>query len=72
MILENGFDIGQQCCFCGSNNRNEPYGYAGERCCSKCGYGGEGEKDFAFMAYKCWPVNYEEALKKLKECGAKI
>lgn len=46
------FDFGKQCCFCGANNQTDPIGYAGERCCSKCGKGGGGEPDEAQMAYK--------------------
>jgi len=48
----NPFDFATQCCFCGADNRNDPRGYAGERCCSKCGKGGSGEPDEPRMAYK--------------------
>lgn len=56
MILDNGFDTGKQCCFCGENNEDAPVGYAGERCCGACGWGGQGERDNQEMAYKNWPT----------------
>lgn len=48
------FDIGKQCCFCGANNQTSfrEWGYGGERFCSDCGRGGNGEPDLPFMAYK--------------------
>jgi hypothetical protein len=51
-LSEGQFDFGTRCCFCGADNRNDPIGYAGERCCSKCGKGGGGEPDEPRMAYK--------------------
>ena len=52
MILENGFDTGKFCCFCGADNSNQPRGYGGERGCGECGKGGEGQRDEKYMAYK--------------------
>ena len=52
MILTNGFDTAKFCCFCGANNERCECGYAGERDCSVCGKGGEGEPDEKRMAYK--------------------
>jgi hypothetical protein len=46
------FNVSKQCCFCGKNNEKDPIGYAGERCCSSCGKGGNGEPDEPIMAYK--------------------
>jgi hypothetical protein len=46
------FDFSNRCCFCGADNSGDQRGYAGERCCSECGHGGDGEPDLPFMAYK--------------------
>jgi hypothetical protein len=46
------FDFAHLCCFCGKDNRHDPKGYAGERCCHHCGHGGDGEPDLPNMAYK--------------------
>lgn len=46
------FDPRKQCCFCGNDNRKDIIGYAGERCCSTCGWGGDGEPDVPCMFYK--------------------
>jgi hypothetical protein len=52
------FDPGKQCFFCGANNELEPRGYAGERTCGECGFGGYGEPDNPSMFYKSalWEV----------------
>lgn len=47
------FDSSKQCFFCGADNRNEPFGYGGERTCGSCGCGGFGEPDKQKMAYRC-------------------
>lgn len=42
-----------QCCFCGAvHPKGEPMGYAGEKQCSECGKGGNGEPDEQGMFYK--------------------
>jgi hypothetical protein len=50
MILQ--FDPRRQCCWCGSDNTAGTEGYAGERGCPVCGWGGEGEADVPCMYYK--------------------
>jgi len=45
------FDFSTQCCFCGADNTDGCIGYAGERTCSTCGFGGNGEPDKPRMAY---------------------
>lgn len=50
-IYLSSFDATKYCCFCGAFNRNDPIGYAGERVCSKCGNGGQGERNLPNMAY---------------------
>jgi hypothetical protein len=51
-MAEIEFDGSRQCYFCGADNRDQHWGYGGERGCSQCGNGGEGEPDLPFMAYK--------------------
>ena len=46
------FSAARQCCWCGSDNRDGPVGYAGERTCRVCGWGGDGEPDVVCMFYK--------------------
>ncbi len=46
------FSATKQCCWCGSDNRNGVVGYAGERGCLVCGWGGEGDPDVPCMFYK--------------------
>lgn len=46
------FDPRKQCCWCGTDNQKGVNGYGGERCCSTCGWGGEGEPDVPCMFYK--------------------
>ena len=57
------FDAHKQCCFCGAYNENDVVGYGGERCCSTCGFGGEGEPDVPCMFYK---VNRQPNEKQFK------
>jgi hypothetical protein len=52
MVEPGQFDYAHLCCFCGEDNRDDPKGYAGERCCHHCGKGGDGEPDEPNMAYK--------------------
>jgi hypothetical protein len=46
------FDPRRQCHWCGSDNLDRTPGYAGERQCLTCGWGGEGEPDVPCMFYK--------------------
>jgi len=46
------FDATKQCCWCGCDNTKGTKGYAGERCCPTCGFGGDGEADVPCMFYK--------------------
>lgn len=46
------FSATRQCCWCGSDNTRGSVGYAGERMCPKCGWGGDGERDVPCMFYK--------------------
>jgi hypothetical protein len=46
------FSASRQCCWCGSDNRAGIVGYAGERHCPTCGWGGDGEPDVPCMFYK--------------------
>lgn len=46
------FDPRRQCCWCGSDNFRSVTGYAGERQCLTCGWGGDGEPDVPCMFYK--------------------
>jgi hypothetical protein len=46
------FDPRRQCCWCGSANFRTVTGYAGERQCLTCGWGGDGEPDVPCMFYK--------------------
>ncbi len=46
------FSAKRQCCWCGNDNRNGVPGYAGERGCPTCGWGGNGERDVPCMFYK--------------------
>lgn len=46
------FNATRQCCWCGSDNTSGTVGYAGERDCPRCGWGGDGEPDVPCMFYK--------------------
>lgn len=46
------FDPGKQCHWCGSERLSTTIGYAGERQCLVCGWGGDGEPDVPCMFYK--------------------
>ena len=46
------FDPRRQCHWCGSANFRSVTGYAGERQCLTCGWGGDGEPDVPCMFYK--------------------
>ncbi len=46
------FNPRRQCCWCGGDNTSGPRGYAGERACPTCGWGGQGESDVPCMFYK--------------------
>ena len=46
------FNPHRQCCWCGSDNRKGAVGYAGERACPTCGWGGDGAPDVPCMFYK--------------------
>ena len=46
------FTTARQCCWCGSDNTKGAVGYAGERGCLTCGWGGDGEPDVPCMFYK--------------------
>ena len=46
------FDPTRQCHWCGSDKLDSAVGYAGERACLVCGWGGDGEPDVACMFYK--------------------
>lgn len=50
--MSEAFSFSKQCCFCGFDNSEHSWGYAGERPCSVCFRGGNGEPDLPFMAYK--------------------
>ena len=46
------FDPCRQCHWCGSDNTGGTTGYAGERGCPTCGWGGDGAPDVPCMFYK--------------------
>jgi hypothetical protein len=46
------FDPTKQCHWCGSADLDTTLGYAGERACRVCGWGGDGEPDVPCMFYK--------------------
>ena len=46
------FDPRRQCHWCGSANFRSVTGYAGERQCLTCDWGGDGEPDVPCMFYK--------------------
>jgi hypothetical protein len=46
------FSAARQCHWCGADNTGGVGGYAGERSCPKCGWGGNGEPDVPCMFYK--------------------
>lgn len=46
------FDAAKQCCWCGGTKLDRVAGYAGERRCLTCGWGGDGESDVPCMYYK--------------------
>ncbi len=46
------FSPARQCHWCGGSKLDSVHGYAGERRCLTCGWGGDGEPDVPCMYYK--------------------
>ena len=60
-MSEPPFSATRQCCWCGSDNRDGTVGYAGERTCRVCSWGGDGAPDVPCMFYKIAETRAREA-----------